>query len=74
MVFSMFSLSELVRHNENGLVFENSNQLAQQLKLWFTNFPQIREEHKTFREKIKLFQKIDWHQNWMENALPLFAN
>ena len=44
------SLSELVRHDENGLVFENAEQLASQLKLWFRNYPQIDERHRRYRE------------------------
>ncbi|XKL63012.1 hypothetical protein PGB90_005376 [Kerria lacca] len=66
-------LSELVHHNKNGMVFENSRDLSQQLKFWFANFPEIRKEHIIFRKNIKKFQKIDWHQNWKKNAMPLFT-
>lgn len=67
-------LSELLRHNENGMVFENSSQLADQLKQWFRNFPDVQEQHVKFRRNIDKFLETDWHSNWTENALPLFLN
>lgn len=67
-----FSLSELVRHGENGLVFENSIQLAGQIKNLFLNFPKVQPQLIKFRDNI-LNSQIDWHSNWKDNALPLFT-
>lgn len=55
------------------MVFENGNQLSNQLMLWFQNFPEKQELHDKFRQEIQKFLKIDWHSNWKENALPLFS-
>ncbi|KAH0951382.1 hypothetical protein HN011_007141 [Eciton burchellii] len=70
-------LAELVRHNENGLVFANENELAQQLKMWFQDFPnssiqqQLREK---FQENMFISQvyRNGWHSNWKLNVLPCF--
>ncbi|XP_022180428.1 chitobiosyldiphosphodolichol beta-mannosyltransferase-like [Myzus persicae] len=68
-------LKELVRHNENGLVFSNENQLALHIMTWFENFPfQICEKQTRFRKEIDNFRAVDWHTNWMNNAYPIFSN
>ncbi|XP_026820771.1 chitobiosyldiphosphodolichol beta-mannosyltransferase [Rhopalosiphum maidis] len=68
-------LNELVRHNENGLVFSNENQLAMHIMTWFKNFPlQICEKQSRFCKEIDNFRAVDWHTNWMNNAYPIFSN
>jgi len=70
-------LAELVRHDENGLVFADENELAQQLKMWFQDFPnnsiqqQLREK---FQENMFISQvyRNGWHSNWKLNMLPCF--
>ncbi|XP_076297445.1 chitobiosyldiphosphodolichol beta-mannosyltransferase [Lasioglossum baleicum] len=68
-------LSELVRHNENGMIFSNYKELAAQLKSWFENFPNNDVQQK-LDEKFKLelheFQKSRWHNNWHSVAFPTF--
>lgn len=74
----MFSLSELVRHNENSLVFTNENELAQQLKMWFQDFPNNEAQRQLcekFQENMftsQLPHPNDWHGNWKFNVLPYF--
>ena len=73
----MFSLSELVKHNENSLVFADEKELAEQLKMWFQDFPnnktqqQLREK---FQENMFTSQQNcnDWYSNWKFNVLPYF--
>ncbi|KAL5238002.1 hypothetical protein ACI65C_005412 [Semiaphis heraclei] len=68
-------LNELVRHNENGLVFSNENQLALHIMTWFKNFPsEICEKQSRFCKEIDKFRVVDWHTNWMKNAYPIFLN
>ncbi|XP_060857699.1 chitobiosyldiphosphodolichol beta-mannosyltransferase [Metopolophium dirhodum] len=68
-------LNELVRHNENGLVFSNENQLALHIMTWFKNFPsEICEKQSRFCKEIDNFRAVDWHTNWMNNAYPIFSN
>ena len=68
------SLSELVQHGVNGLVFENSKQLSSHLQKWFQDYRPGKqwEEAKRFRKNIAKFQQLDWHKNWEKNALKLF--
>lgn len=75
--YNFNSLSELVRHNENSLVFADEEELAEQLKMWFQDFPnnetqrQLREK---FQENMFTSQQNDndWHGNWKLNVLPCF--
>lgn len=70
-----FSLNELVRHNKNGLVFSNENQLTLHILSWFINHPkQACEKKIRFYQEIDTFRTIDWHTNWMNNAYPLFSS
>lgn len=66
-VVVVHSLSELVKHNENSLVFANENELAQQLKTWFQDFPNNeaqRQLEEKFRRNLGASQKSRWHINW----------
>lgn len=68
-------ISELVEHGENGLVFENDEQLAEQLLGWFRGFPddkQLCRTRERFQVNIERFRKRGWHENWTDLALPLF--
>lgn len=68
-------LSELVKHNENGLVFSSENELAALLKSWFENFPNNDSQRKLdekFRQNLHRFQENRWHNNWISVALPHF--
>nr|CAD7264716.1 unnamed protein product [Timema shepardi] len=70
-------LKELVRHQENGLVFKNSEELSYQLTTWFQDFPNNQEqnkEHSKLKEEINKFVKLGWHENWKICALPLFQD
>lgn len=66
--FVIHSLSELVKHNENSLMFANENELAQQLKMWFQDFPNNetqRQLEEKFRQNLGASQKFQWHINWL---------
>ncbi|XP_033327166.1 chitobiosyldiphosphodolichol beta-mannosyltransferase [Megalopta genalis] len=68
-------LSELVKHNENGMIFSSYKELATLLKTWFENFPNSDVQHRLnekFRSELHEFQKNRWHDNWISNALPSF--
>ncbi|KAL0107188.1 hypothetical protein PUN28_015600 [Cardiocondyla obscurior] len=70
-------LSELVRHNENSLVFADEKELGDQLIKWFQDFPD-NETHRHLRKKFEenMFssqqEHNDWHGNWKLNVLPYF--
>lgn len=68
-------LSELVKHNENGMVFSSDKELAAQLKSWFEDFPNNkfqRELDEKFRTELHKFQMSRWHGNWTSVVLPNF--
>ncbi|XP_018793095.1 PREDICTED: chitobiosyldiphosphodolichol beta-mannosyltransferase [Bactrocera latifrons] len=68
-------LGELVTHGQNGFIFENHKDLADQLKFWFENFPcnpSLLESKERFRKNLQEFQTLRWHENWRNNALPVF--
>lgn len=72
----MFSLSELVKHNENSLIFADEKELAEQLKMWFQDFPdneKQRQLHDKFQGNMFTSQENhDWHSNWKLNVLDCF--
>ncbi|ORX51786.1 hypothetical protein BCR36DRAFT_411757 [Piromyces finnis] len=63
-------LDELVKHGQNGLCFDNSDELFKQFITLLKHFPN-NEKLKLMRENIKEFQKRRWNDNWNENVLPL---
>uniref|UniRef100_A0A6A7G8H1 UDP-Glycosyltransferase/glycogen phosphorylase n=1 Tax=Hirondellea gigas TaxID=1518452 RepID=A0A6A7G8H1_9CRUS len=66
-------ISELVHHDENGLLFKDSRHLASQIENLFSEFPYQTDQLDAMREKIKDFQTIRWSDSWRENALPIFS-
>ena len=62
-------LNELVVHDTNGWVFNDSNELAEQLYTAFHTFP----KNTQLLERLARGAKFDmgWHENWMSNALPV---
>lgn len=75
MAVGYAALPELVKHNENGLVFSTREELANLLQDWFRGFPRetaIKETYYDFYKNITEFRKLKWHACWTCNVLPLF--
>ncbi|XP_015590768.2 chitobiosyldiphosphodolichol beta-mannosyltransferase [Cephus cinctus] len=73
-VYKYQCIHELVKHNENSLVFLGDRELADQLKSWFKNFPNSTEQRKReerFKNELIKFQELRWHGNW---SLKVNAN
>ncbi|KAK3886229.1 hypothetical protein Pcinc_009611 [Petrolisthes cinctipes] len=73
---SYLALPELVKHNENGLIFKTKEELANLLQDWFRGFPRetaIKETYYDFYKNIDEFRRLQWHPCWTCNALPLFG-
>lgn len=69
------SLSELVQHEKNGFIFENSKELAFQIQEWFYDYPDniaLINLKENFSKNLSKFQSLRWDENWRLNALPLF--
>ncbi|XP_069839759.1 chitobiosyldiphosphodolichol beta-mannosyltransferase isoform X2 [Dendropsophus ebraccatus] len=67
-------LHELVRHNENGLIFEDSKELAAQLKMLFKDFTSNSGKLKLFRRNIHKSKQIRWDESWDQTVLPIFRD
>ncbi|XP_019642059.1 PREDICTED: chitobiosyldiphosphodolichol beta-mannosyltransferase-like [Branchiostoma belcheri] len=67
-------LHELVKHEENGLVFHNEEQLAKQIQDLLDGFPVTQGKLKTFRDNLQSFQSLRWDQCWKDNVLPLLKH
>ncbi|KAI0239840.1 Chitobiosyldiphosphodolichol beta-mannosyltransferase [Lamellibrachia satsuma] len=66
-------LGELVRHEENGMVFDTETQLTGQLQELLTGFPKKSAKLEKFQRNLKRFQEIRWKDSWKESVLPLFS-
>ncbi|XP_063511198.1 chitobiosyldiphosphodolichol beta-mannosyltransferase-like [Pongo pygmaeus] len=64
-------LHELVKHEENGLVFEDSEELAAQLQMLFSNFPDPAGKLNQFRKNLRESQELRWDESWVQTVLPL---
>ncbi|NXD44690.1 ALG1 mannosyltransferase, partial [Copsychus sechellarum] len=67
-------LHELVKHNENGLIFRDSQELAEQLKMLFLDFPSLEGKLQSFRENLRASRQLRWDQSWDQIVLPLLGN
>lgn len=64
-------INELVKHDENGLVFHDKHELSEQLQDILETFPKL-ERLEGFKENLKQFQRERWEKNWQRVAKPLF--
>lgn len=62
-------LNELVRHGENGFVFDTELELAEQLSRCFGD----KALRSKLADQVSVFRRQSWHENWKANALPLFT-
>lgn len=65
-------ISELVVHNENGLIFHDVPSLVTSILTMvqgFPNSPKLAQFKKNLEQN---FCQVDWDINWQQNALPLF--
>ncbi|KAM5331229.1 chitobiosyldiphosphodolichol beta-mannosyltransferase isoform 1-T1 [Glossophaga mutica] len=67
-------LHELVKHEENGLVFKDSEELAAQLQMLFSKFPDPSGKLNQFRKNLRESEQLCWDENWKQNVLPLLMD
>ncbi|XP_032113953.1 chitobiosyldiphosphodolichol beta-mannosyltransferase isoform X1 [Sapajus apella] len=67
-------LHELVKHDENGLIFENSEELAAQLQMLFSNFPDPAGKLNQFRKNLQESEQLRWDESWVQTVLPLVTD
>ncbi|XP_062294172.1 chitobiosyldiphosphodolichol beta-mannosyltransferase [Scomber scombrus] len=66
-------LHELVKHEENGLIFRDSEELAEQLKSLLSEFPSSDGRLGAFRRNLRSSRGQRWDDNWDQNVLPLIT-
>ncbi|KFW04845.1 Chitobiosyldiphosphodolichol beta-mannosyltransferase, partial [Eurypyga helias] len=66
-------LHELMKHDENGLIFSDAEELTEQLKMLFLGFPTLGSKLQTFRENLRESNKLRWDENWDQTVLPLLG-
>ncbi|XP_032393414.1 chitobiosyldiphosphodolichol beta-mannosyltransferase isoform X1 [Etheostoma spectabile] len=66
-------LHELVKHEENGLIFRDSQELAEQLKSLLSEFPGSGGRLGVFRRNLRSSRGQRWDDNWDQNVLPLLS-
>ncbi|NWS17131.1 ALG1 mannosyltransferase, partial [Pachyramphus minor] len=67
-------LHELVKHNENGLIFRDSSELAEQLKMLFLEFPAQKGKLQSLRQKLRASRELCWDESWDQTVLPLLGH
>ncbi|XP_073218635.1 chitobiosyldiphosphodolichol beta-mannosyltransferase isoform X2 [Lepidochelys kempii] len=67
-------LHELVKHDENGLIFRDSNELAEQLKMLLLEFPTAESKLYMFRRNLRASKQLRWDESWEQTVLPVFRN
>ncbi|NXG02062.1 ALG1 mannosyltransferase, partial [Sakesphorus luctuosus] len=66
-------LHELVKHEENGLIFRDSRELAEQLKMLFLGFPALEGKLHRFRQNLRVSRELRWDESWDQTVLPLLG-
>ncbi|XP_054616080.1 chitobiosyldiphosphodolichol beta-mannosyltransferase isoform X2 [Dunckerocampus dactyliophorus] len=67
-------LHELVKHEENGLIFRDCQQLAEQLRSLLLGFPNREGKLAVFRRNLRASRGQRWDDNWDQNVLPLMSS
>ncbi|XP_007937910.1 chitobiosyldiphosphodolichol beta-mannosyltransferase [Orycteropus afer afer] len=67
-------LHELVKHEENGLVFKDAEELAAQLKTLFSKFPDPAGKLNQFRTNLRESRQLRWHESWKQTVFPLLVD
>ncbi|XP_016069978.1 PREDICTED: chitobiosyldiphosphodolichol beta-mannosyltransferase isoform X1 [Miniopterus natalensis] len=71
---NFWCLHELVKHEENGLVFEDSEELAVQLQMLFSKFPDPAGKLNRFRKNLRESKQLRWDESWKQTVLPLLVD
>ncbi|EDV19433.1 uncharacterized protein TRIADDRAFT_33634 [Trichoplax adhaerens] len=67
-------LHELVKHEENGMIFQNEQELCLQMQELLKGFPDQQRKIDLFRKNLKTFQRKRWEECWRQTAYPVFCS
>lgn len=75
MLISFSSIEELVKPNNNGLLFTGPEELCEQLLTLLAGFPTPTNPLlQTLKRNVQDFRRSTWHENWKSVALPLIKS
>jgi len=68
-------LHELLRHEHNGLIFNDHKELADQLQILSQGFPSRMKNYylQRFRDNLSSFQSLRWDHYWKLHVLPIIS-
>lgn len=67
-------IDELVKHGQNGFVFENYAELTDQISEWLYDFPSnvaLTNQKEVINQNLKEFQQLRWAENWKRHVQPI---
>ncbi|XP_060585875.1 chitobiosyldiphosphodolichol beta-mannosyltransferase-like [Ruditapes philippinarum] len=67
-------INELVKHEENGLIFKDSKELFNNIQTLLKGFPNNSKKLDQFRKNLTGFQSSRWHECWTKTVLPIFED
>lgn len=69
------AIGELVKEDENGVLFDTSEQLAVFLTKWFANFgsESYKAKEQKFRQNLAAFGENRWENTWSRVAKPVLC-
>ncbi|XP_065899004.1 chitobiosyldiphosphodolichol beta-mannosyltransferase-like [Dysidea avara] len=65
-----YCIDELVKHDQNGLLFSDGHNLSNQIQELAVNFPAFNGKLSKFKENLKPFQSLRWDHFWKIHVLP----
>ena len=65
-------IGELVKENQTGLLFDDAQQLAQELLLLLQGFPSKQGPLQSMRSSLQQQPLPRWQQAWAQHVLPVF--
>uniref|UniRef100_A0A8D0HAK6 Chitobiosyldiphosphodolichol beta-mannosyltransferase n=1 Tax=Sphenodon punctatus TaxID=8508 RepID=A0A8D0HAK6_SPHPU len=67
-------LHELVKHEENGLIFKDFSELEEQMKMLFLEFPTGAGKLQMLRRNLQASKQLRWDESWEQTVLPVFSS
>ncbi|XP_048763993.2 chitobiosyldiphosphodolichol beta-mannosyltransferase-like [Ostrea edulis] len=67
-------ISELVKDGQNGLLFQDSQELCQQLKTLMVDYKGGKTKLSQMKCNLEKFQKLRWHESWKNVVLRLLEH
>ncbi|XP_039448825.1 chitobiosyldiphosphodolichol beta-mannosyltransferase [Culex pipiens pallens] len=70
-------IEELVQHGKNGFLFDNYQELSEQIGEWLYDFPTniaLTNQREVINQNLKEFQQLRWTENWKRTVQPVLES